>query len=294
MPFRLDILDLFESDPRYRFRTHDFGGNIGITDESYSQTDEEDRLELRFGVGYDDLDNRVVAVYLYQLARLSGKQQRIWKEYLVNRDCRMSEEFFVASILGKFPSSISVYEAIIAEQVEINRLFKNMKRQPLFRETYQDNRPRKFSFFMKPTQANYDDFVHLLDKMLSENIDLAAFGADVAREERVEISENSFQVRYRASLAMLEEWVANQYPALPDDELSSIMDPLREVRRLRQRPAHVIVEDKYDNHFYVLQDELVWKVFRALEELRVLLAKHPSISNYQPQFWDGKFTVKSY
>ena len=293
-PFRLDVLDSFERDPRYRFRFYDFGGNIGVTDEYHARIDESDRVELRFGVGYDDGDNRVVAVYLYQLARLAGKQQRIWKEYLVYRNCRMSEEFFVTSILGKFASAISVYEAIIAEQVEINRLFKNIGRPPLFRETYQDNRPRRFSFFMKPTEANYNEFVHLLDKMLSENIDFAAFGAGVARQERVEINENSFEVRQRGSLSMLEEWITSQFPALPNTETSAIMEPLKKVRTLRQKPAHAILEDKYDDQFYALQDELVWKVYSALKRFRRLLVCHPSVSDYQPPFWEGRFTIKSY
>ena len=113
--------------------------------------DEADRIHLPFGVGYDDEDNRVVGVYLRHLASLPGRQQRIWKESLVERECRMSEEYFKTSILAQWPESISVYEAMIGEQVEINNLFQLKGRPALFRETYEDHRrPRGFSFFVSP------------------------------------------------------------------------------------------------------------------------------------------------
>ena len=163
-PFRLDVLDTYERDPRYWFRFYDFGGTISVHDEHYGDMDESDRINIRFGVGYDDQGNRVVAVYLRHLASLPGKQQRIWTEFLVERECRMSEEFFNTSILAQSPDTMSVYEAVIQEQVEVNKLFKLLGRPPLFRSTYEDQRrPRGFSFFVRPTKRQYSDFVLLLD-----------------------------------------------------------------------------------------------------------------------------------
>ena len=119
-PFRLDVLDTYERDPRYWFRFYDFGGTISVHDEHYGDMDESDRINIRFGVGYDDQGNRVVAVYLRHLASLPGKQQRICTEFLVKRECRMSEEFSKTSILAQWPDTMSVYEAVIQEQVEVN------------------------------------------------------------------------------------------------------------------------------------------------------------------------------
>ncbi len=294
LPFRLDVLDAYERDPRYWFRFYDFGGTISVHDQYYEQMDQADKIDLRFGVGHDDKGNRVVAVYMRDLARLPGRQQRIWKEFLVDRECHMSEEYFKTTILAEFPDTVSVYEAIIYEQAEVNKLFELMGRPRLFRETYEDQRrPRGFSFFVKPTQGQYNDFVHLLDKMLSENINLASFGKDVRRYHRVEVSKGEFERQQRGSIAMLEEWLRLRFPDTSPEDLAAIIAPLREVRKLRQEPAHSIPADKYDNGLYDLQDALVWKVYRCINKLRHTLMADEVACSYQPPHWDG-LTVKSY
>ena len=295
IPFRLDVLDIYERDPRYRFRFYDFGGTISVRSEYYDHLGEDDQIRLRFGVGHDEEGDRVVAVYLYHLAALPGRQQRIWREFLIHRKCRMCEEFFVTTILGEPPETISVYDAIIHEQVEINKLFGLMGRQPLFRETYDDqHRPQGFSFFMKPTKNEYDSFVHLLDKMMPENINIDAFGEDVERHTRKRISKNEFERQPKGSITMLEEWLSLRYSALRPEEKAAIIKPLREVRNLRREPAHMIVADNYDKQFYELQDYLVQNVYSALNRLRQMLTQDPSISQYDPPFWDGRLIVKSY
>ena len=142
--------------------------------------DESDQITLRFGVGSDENEDRVIGVYLCDLTSLPARQQRIWKEDLLDRDCHMSEEYYMTSIQAQFPETMSIYEAIIQEQVEINKLFPLMGRGPLFRHTYEDHlRPRGFSFFVKPTRSQYNSFVRQMDHMLLDNIRIGAFGNDV-------------------------------------------------------------------------------------------------------------------
>jgi len=295
LPFRLEVLDAYERDPRYGFSFYDFGGTISTRGEYYEQMDESDRCHLRFGVGYDDEGDRAVAVYVYHLGSLPARQQRIWKEFLVDRDCTMSEEYYKTTILAQWPDTMSVYEAIIHEQVEINKLFGLMGRGGLFRETYEDHRrPRGFSFFVKPTQDQYDSFIQLLDKMLSENINLDCFGDDVERYRRVETQKGEFERQTKGSIALLEEWLTRRYPSIEATEVAAIIGPLRKVRQLRQKPAHTIRKDQYDKGFYKTQDVLVWEVYRALSALRRHLMEDDATSDYQPPFWDRRLTVKSH
>ena len=293
-PFSLEVLDIYEGDPRYTFALHGFGGRISALGEYYDRLDESDRIDLPFGVGYDDEGGRVLAVYLYRLAQLPEKHQCIWKGFLIDRECRMCDEFFTATILGQPPEAISVYEAIIHEQVEINKLFELIYHARLFRDTFDERWPRGFSVFAKPTQEGYDAFVHLLDKMMSENINISAFGEDVARHSRVEIGEGEFERRQKGSITMLAEWLSRRYPTLSSEEGLTVIEPLKRVRELRQKPAHTIVDDKYDKQFHNLQDKLVWEIYGAVSKLREILAKDPLASDYDPPFWDGQLTVKSY
>jgi hypothetical protein len=207
----------------------------------------------------------------------------------------MCEEYYKTSILAELPATMSVYQAVIQEQVEINRLFDLMGRPGLFRETYEEHRrPRGFSFFVKPTRRQYDDFVQLLDKMLSGNINLDSFGDDVLRHRRVELADGESERQQKGSIAILEEWLHLRYPNVVSEELAAIIDPLRKVRRLRQKPAHSILRDEYDRGYYELQDILVWDVYRALNALRSVLISDDAASDYQPPSWHGRLTVKSY
>ena len=85
-----------------------------------------------------------------------------------------------------------------------------------------------------------------------------------------------------------------RYPTASPEERLAIIKPLREVRSLRQKPAHKVEQDTYDRQFYALQDELVWKVYEALRDLRCLLATDSSVSSYEPPFWVREFSVKGY
>ena len=294
VPFRLDVLETYQHDPRYEFRFSGRSGWIQMLAECRDHLEESDKVDVSFGLGCDEEGDRVVVFYLYQLDRLSGQLQRIWKEFLVDGQVEVSKDYLTATLDGQPVEAKSVYDAIVFEQVEVNKLFELMGRSPLFRETYGEQRPAEFSFFVKPTQGSYKNFVQLLDKMLSDNLNIASFDGDVERQERIRISVSEFELRQKASISMLDEWLSLRYPTASPEERLAIIKPLREVRRLRQKPAHRIEQDTYDRKFYALQDELIWKVYEALRNLRCLLATDPFVSSYEPSFWVREFPVKRY
>ena len=294
VPFRLDVLESYQRDPRYESRFSGRSGWIQMLDEYRNHLEESDRVDLFFGLGHNAEGDRVVVVYLYRLERLSGKQQRIWSEFWVDGRVEVEKDYVDATLSGQPVKANSVYDATVLEQVEINKLFGLMGRSPLFRDTYEEKRPPQFSFFVKPTQGNYDEFIHLLDKMLSDNINIASFDGDIERQGRIAISVSEFEVRQKASISMLDEWLSLRYPTAPPKERLAIIKPLKEVRTLRQKPAHRVGQDVYDRKFYTLQDELIWKVYKALHNLRCLLATGPFASSYEPPYWIREFPVKGY
>ncbi len=192
VPFRLDVLEFYQRDPRYEFRFSGRSGWIRMLDEYRDQLEESDKVDVSFGLGYCEEGDRVVVVYLYRLDRLPGKLQRIWKEFWFDGQVEVSEDYVTATLDGQPVEANSVYDATVFEQVEINNLFELMGCSPLFRNTYEESRPPQFSFFVKPTQDNYHNFVHLLDKMLSDNMNIDAFDGDV-------------ESRPKGTISMLEE-----------------------------------------------------------------------------------------
>ena len=104
------------------------------------------------------------------------------------------------------------------------------------------------------------------------------------------------EARYRAGERVTQEqleWLTQRYPTIATARVTEIISPLREVRKLRQGPAHAVREDRYDKRFYEMQDALVWRVYRALNALRQILMTDDTASGYEPPSWEGR-TVKSY
>ena len=116
-----------------------------MLDEYRDHLEESDRVDVSFGLGYGEDGDRVVVVYLYRLDRLPGKLQRIWKEFWFDGQVEVSEDYVTATLDGQPVEANSVYDAMVFEQVEINKVFELMGRAPLFRDTYEEERPPQFS-----------------------------------------------------------------------------------------------------------------------------------------------------
>jgi hypothetical protein len=291
--FDLDTLDRYYRDPRYHFDFHDFAGSISISTEHYESSDvaERDKILLQtFGIGYDSNRNRVVAVFLRYLSDLSPEHQQIWNTYVVSGQCSMNSDYTRATIYGDWAEYYSAYQAFLTEQAEINKLSQLIGKPNLFRETYEQNRPEGFHPMLRPTRKNFDEFIHLLDKLLSDNINQGFFKGDIPLERQVPRDDGTIEVQRLGTLQLLEEWLRKKYRTADGEDVSrEVLEPLREVRKLRQKPAHALRENEYDRSYPKQQDDLLGKACRALTMLRVIFWSHPRArERYSPPDWlDG-------
>lgn len=294
--FELEILERYHSDPRYRYDFYDYGGSISVTDEHFQSQDFPDRHKVllqTFGLGYRQDGSRVVVVFLRYLSDLSPQHQQIWNAHIIAAGCRMVREYYQNSILAEWAEHGSVYQAILEEQTAINDMARLMGKPPLFRAEYRDNRPRGFHTLLRPTQRGYAEFILLLDKLLSDNIDKAFFEGDIPLSRARECSDGTVQVIEKGSLVLLDEWLKKHYRLKGDAGYDYIVGPLREVRRLRQKPAHSIETDRYDPGYNAQQDELIGRVYRAVEAIRILLSRHEKAKEYRLPDWleQGKIKI---
>src|SRR5207249_1962449 len=118
-----------------------------------------------FGIGYTDARERAVVVYLRYLADLSPEHQQIWNAHVAQSPCRMNSDYARVTIDGDWAEHYSAYQALLTEQAEINKLAIMIGKPPVFRKTFEEDRPDGFTPMLRPTKRNYDEFVHLLDKM---------------------------------------------------------------------------------------------------------------------------------
>ena len=117
----------------------------------------------------------------------------------------------------------------------------------------------------------------LLDKMLSENIDKRFFRKEVPEEIETERKDGKIIVQSKGSLQMLDEWMRTYFRTSDWSPWDESIAGLREVRKLRQKPAHSMDENKFDQQYFKKQRELIIKSYGAVRTLRMQLENHVAV-----------------
>lgn len=291
--FDLQILENYHNDPRYYINHSDYSGSISVTDEHYlsNEMHERDKISLQtFGLGYKDNGDRVIVVFLRYLSDLTPEHQQIWNTKLLTDKCYFEPDYYRNSILGEFTENVSIYDAFLEEIYHINEISKLMEKPPLFRRNYKNERPKDVGRFWRPTLKNYNQFVHTLDKLLSENINKDFFRDDIPLEKRIRKKDGSIESRPKGTIKLLEEWLQSKFIPQEEDPLPIIIEPFTKIRSLRQKPAHSIQEDDYNKSYHHEQDNLIREAYRAVRTIRLIFISHPNARDYNVQDWlyDGK------
>jgi hypothetical protein len=282
-PFDLSVLEYYRNDPRYLYTNDDVSGRVCVSDEffqSQQMVDSDQVLLQTFGFAYDADFNRSVAVFIRYLADLSPEHQRVWRAKELTADYELHPDYYRPSILGEWPEGISMCRALIEELQVINDMAVALGREPLFRTDFRDNRttvPREFCLLIRPTCKEFNNFVHVLDKLLSENINKRCFGTDVSFEVETQRKDGRIQVEQKGTLRALDEWIRMQFHTENWTQWNESIEAMRRVRKLRQRPAHGLDDDKFDQQYIKDQRELMIQAYSAVRTLRLILENHPSI-----------------
>lgn len=278
--FETDVLERYSGDPRFDFQFHDFSGSISCKyDESGNAIlREEDQIFLKsFGLGFDSRSNRVIAVLLCDLGRLSSEHQIYWgTKEIPASECKVLSDYYDNIIRGNWIAARSVFYALIDEINAIHMLTESIFGVPLFRKELDgEHRPKNFTFFFAPTTKNYYEFINLLDKYLSENINKSFFEGKLDLEERKPIDENTFERIQKGTLRLLEEWISTVFKYADESIPKEIMKPLKRVRRERQNPAHKVIDNNYDPSLIELQKEIMETCYLSVGSIRRNIQTHP-------------------
>lgn len=283
--FDLSVLEYYRNDPRYYYETDFINGQISIRDE-YFESDsmpEHDQVLLQtFGFAYDDELNRAVAVFLRYLSKLSPEHQRIWAAKALNGNYKLHPDYYRNSILSEWGTRISIFDAFTQELALINEMAALMGKAGLFKEAYAKDRPKEFGFLLRPTLAEFNSFVLLLDKMMSDNINKEFFANDLSLEEDEERDDGKTIVRQKGTIALLAEWVRMYFRPADPKPLDEMFSAFRKVRKLRQKPAHAVNEDVFDLKYFKEQRQVVIAAYDAVRTIRLIFANHPSVRSNPP------------
>lgn len=296
--FEIEVLERYANDPRFDFEFKDYSGRISCKYDENEQpyVRKEDEVFLKtFGLSFDENGKRATVAYLRYLSDLTPEHQIYWKSREKKEDCKMLGEYHQNTIQGNWTSSYSIFSGLIGELSCLNKISETIFSKPLFRKNFdEERRPREFTFFFTPTLKNYNDFVHLLDKMLSENINKDFFKGKMELFDLVEIEEGIVERKPKGTIGLLEEWLLSVFKTEKENELKEIFKPLKKVRRERQNPAHKISENEYDDKFTELQKKLVSDAYGSIRALRFIFQQHPKVKDFEVPDWLQNGNIKTF
>ena len=278
--FDLSVLEFYRNDPRYRYENDDIQGHIYYNDE---QLPESDRAFLKtYGFAYDEDFNRAVAVFLRYLTGLTPEHQQIWKAKELKVNYKLHPGYYRNLITCSWDCKVSICKALLMELYIINIMANAMGRPPLFNEDYGqygEKRPKRFGFLIRPTLEEFNNFIHLFDKMLSDNINKEFFQNDISYEIEMKRKDGKIQVQQKGTLKILDDWIRIFYNTHDLRPWEKSIETLRKIRKMRQTPAHKVNEDQFDQNYFKEQRMIIIDAYLAVRTLRLMFATHPKVKS---------------
>lgn len=274
--FDVTVLEMYRNDPRFKYECDDTHGSVHLSREHRERMQASDDSFLEtFGFAYDDAGRRAVAVFLRYLRGLTPEHQQIWSIRALHGAYRLHPDYWKITV-GRWDLGQNIFGAILDELRTINAFARQMGRPPLFENECRE-RPREFSFLIRPTNHEYRAFVLTLDQMLSDNISPAFFMGEVESTAQIRRKDGSVVVQQKGRIKMLEEWLLARFNAREPNLVLAIFVGFRKVRKERQKPAHVLQTDAFDEAYYQHQQDLLVTAHDALRLLRTAFQGHPAV-----------------
>lgn len=277
--FNIEILERYVNNPKFLIMDNGYRGNIYPKDEYIDDKTIEDEYIKNYGMAYIDGTHleHAVGVFVCDLAKLSSQKQMLWKGFELHeqKKCKINSGFVDNLIKGEWVTKTWIFHALIEEMKVINEQCEHMGIPKLFNKTFgthYSQMPEGFRNILLPTLKNYYDFVLVLEKIVVHNVSYKTFQKDTLYIHGVNRKDESG--KDKGSLTMFEEWLSKNIRT--KENLSElIVKPLKNIRNIRQKPAHELTSNEYDVTLYQKQFDLMNDTYTAIRAIRLFFANHP-------------------
>ncbi|MDX1259016.1 hypothetical protein [Exiguobacterium sp. K1] len=276
--FDIEILERYINNPKYIVYDSGYRGTIEINHDFYNEYAENEYIK-DYGMAYvkDEPLIRSMGVFLIDLSNLPPKIQMLWNAYeLENQKLYTIEEGFIKNLLhGEWVTKYWIFHALIDEMIIVNEQCKAMGIPSLFSKTFGTHyfdMPEGYRNILLPTMKNYYDFVLVMEKMFVHNISVKTFQKDEFLIKKIERKDENGNPK--GSLVMFQEWLSKNIRTSNNLNLD-IIQPLKNIRKIRQVPAHELTNNKYDTTLYEKQRDLVIETYTAVRNIRLIFSNHP-------------------
>jgi hypothetical protein len=277
--FNIEILERYVNNPKFLIFDNGYRGNIYVKDKYIEDQTIEDEYIKDYGMAYIDGKHleRAVGVFVCDLAKLSSQKQMLWKGFELpnQKKCKINTGFVDNLINGKWVMETWIFHALIEEMSVINEQCEHMGIPKLFNKTFgthYSEMPEGFRNILLPTLKNYYDFVLVLEKITVHNISYKTFQKDAAYIHSIDRKGESG--KDKGSLVMLDEWFSKNIRT-QENLADLIIKPLKNIRSIRQKPAHELISNEYDVTLHQKQFDLMNETYNAIRAIRLFFANHP-------------------
>ncbi|MEK7452419.1 MAG: hypothetical protein AAB664_03700, partial [Patescibacteria group bacterium] len=290
----LRVLEFYRNDPRYHYETDDVSGS------TYSKADgsidgPDDTFLETFGFAYDKkVTRRYVAAFLIYLSRLTPEHQQRWKLEEFSEDTFLHPDY-AKTTAGHWPEKESIFNAFLEEERIINEMAIRCVGKPLLVNIHERaKKPKEFAFLIRPTQKEYEGFVQLLDKMISDNLDKQFFNGKIPLTKSELDPGGGVVERPKGTISLLEEWL-NGSIRFPDPKpKDDMIKTFRDIRDERSKIAHHVRDDHWDEGYFGKQRDLMSRAYGAMRTLRLIFTNCPSARAVEVPDWLYKGDIWTY
>ena len=185
---------------------------------------------------------------------------------------------YASVAMGDFDVKQSIYVALLAEQDQVNCMAKKVGKKPLFRTT---DRPKEFAILIRPTGNAFDNFVLILDKLLSDNLNSKFFKGDLELSVDIITHDGKKERKRVPTIQLLEQWLDE----VDRQEKSEMLKILRRIRRLRSQCAHTLrKDDEFNQEFLEKQRNLIQDAYFAVRTIRIIFNEDLGIEHDIPEW----------
>lgn len=236
----------------------------------------DDPLAIECGYAYDhrvdyrgdEPIRRYWCAFLHDLANLPARHQtRLSTFERDGTDLVAHPEWWDREIGGRWTDTIGPFTKILWELRAINDVWTIAFGAPLLSTV---ERPRAWGWVLRPTTGAWNEFILLTDKLLSDN--LQHKGLDAAGAPKTDEAGNRL-----GSMSRLQELFVRVSSTTTVDSVRFVLQPLREVRKERQSPAHRIEDTTSDAGIVNRQRDLLRDIADSLHGIRVFVQTHPKV-----------------
>jgi len=204
----------------------------------------------------------------------------------------MENNYARRGLFGEWTDGVSIYDALLQELLHINKICKLIDLPLLFKNDFSSeiakaernaavDEPKGFGLLLKPTKKAFLDFAHVLDKVVSENINREFFEAQGIELDERQTKGGQTIVTAKGTLRLLEEWLTKRIRIHSKNGPAIILGPLKEVRNLRQGPAHKFIDDEFSIQYQTKKEKLILDAYIAISNIRMFFQTHPRAHNYE-------------